>query len=152
HALFDDRANDASPYFPNSRLFLNPLYIDVEAVPEFPGIDVAGLRDVIDELRSRMLVDHARVAEAKTRALRLAYEVFRRGAAAERRESFERFRGAPGCKVSQFASFEVLRRKFEGPWWNWPDRWGKPDDITVDELRRTDQAAVEFFEFVQWIA
>ena len=33
HALFDDRAHEASPYFPNSRLFLNPLYIDVAAVP-----------------------------------------------------------------------------------------------------------------------
>src|SRR6266480_3077312 len=36
HALFDDRAEEASPYFPSSRLFLNPLYIDVEAIPEFP--------------------------------------------------------------------------------------------------------------------
>ena len=41
HALFDDRAHEASPYFPNSRLFLNPLYIDVEAVPEFPGLAAA---------------------------------------------------------------------------------------------------------------
>ena len=43
HALFDDRAEAASPYSPNSRLFLNPLYIDVDAIPEFPGLAAAGL-------------------------------------------------------------------------------------------------------------
>ena len=35
HALFDDRPGDCSPYSPNSRLFLNALYIDVEKIPEF---------------------------------------------------------------------------------------------------------------------
>ena len=35
HALFDDRPGDCSPYSPNSRLFLNALYIDVEKLPEF---------------------------------------------------------------------------------------------------------------------
>ena len=35
HALFDDRPADCSPYSPNSRLFLNALYIDVEKLPEF---------------------------------------------------------------------------------------------------------------------
>ena len=33
HALFDDRPGDCSPYSPNSRLFLNALYIDVENIP-----------------------------------------------------------------------------------------------------------------------
>ena len=47
HALFEDDPT-GSPYAPNSRLFLNPLYIDVEALPEFIDVSLAsadGRRD-----------------------------------------------------------------------------------------------------------
>src|SRR5437899_4783424 len=79
HALFDERA-EASPYSPNSRLFLNPRYIDVEAVPEFPGLAAAGLEADVEALRRQELVDYPGVVAAKLKALRLAYDAFRRDA------------------------------------------------------------------------
>jgi len=65
HALFADRADEASPYAPNSRLFLNPLYIDVEAIPEFPGLAAAGLQAEIEALRATEMVAYRRVAAAR---------------------------------------------------------------------------------------
>src|SRR6478672_1125301 len=50
HALFDDRPGDCSPYSPNSRLFLNALYIDVEKLPEFRPDSKT--RDALAQLRS----------------------------------------------------------------------------------------------------
>src|SRR4029079_16465430 len=57
HAQFYDRAGSVSPYSPNSRLFLNPLYIDATAVEEFTLEQVARLQPEIDRLRASETVD-----------------------------------------------------------------------------------------------
>ena len=154
HALFDDRPGDCSPYSPNSRLFLNPLYIDVENLPEFQAADFAESRDVIARLRERDIVDYTAVAELKSRALRSAFEAFKANPQAERREDFAKFRAERGAMLSRFACFEVLRHKFTGkPWWEWPEEWRQPDDARGAELHAGDDAAeIEFIKFVQWCA
>lgn len=152
HALFDDQAEQASPYSPNSRLFLNPLYIDVEAVPEFPGPRAVGLDAEIERLRARDLVDYDGVANAKMRALKLAYGRFRQHSLAERRRAFDCFR-QDHSGLRRFACFEYLRRKFGRPWWEWPRQWRNADDDDgLAALARTEEEAVGFFEFVQWLA
>ena len=152
HALFDDRASDASPYAPNSRLFLNPLYIDVGAIPEFPGLEAAGLEEAVERLRKQNIVDYVGVANAKMRALELTYEVFRGGGSMKRRRAFGRFRQARGSTLVRFACFEWLRRKFGHPWWKWPHEWRRVEQQTLDTLRRSEAASTGFFEFVQWVA
>ena len=126
HALFDDRAEEASPYSPSSRLFLNPLYIDPDAVPEFRGPHSAALENEIAGLRSRELVDYAGVSVVKLRALRLAYATFRQAQNPERMRAFEAFRLARDPMLARFAAFELLRRRYPGPWWEWPAAWRDP--------------------------
>ncbi len=153
HALFDDRPADCSPYSPNSRLFLNALYIDVEKLPEFQrGIFATSSKDIA-RLRASDTVDYIGVAELKWRALRLAFETFKAGANNARRQDFEKFRAERAPLLSRFACFEVLRHKFNKPWWEWPEEWRKPDDVKFARLRAgTDAAEIEFVEFVQWTA
>jgi len=151
HALFDDRPERASPYAPNSRLFLNPLYIDVDAIAEFPGLDAAG-REEIARLRAAAQVDYLGAAKAKLAGLRLAYGRFRADASPERRRDFECFKNEQGPALARFASFEVLRRRFPQAWWDWPEQWRAPTDAALAALRATDGDAVGFYEFVQWIA
>ncbi len=151
HALFDNRPSEPSPYFPNSRLFLNPLYVDLDAVPEFPGLRAAGLEASIERLRNEGMVNYGAVADVKLRALKLAHANFRRAGSAERRDTFDRFRRDRSA-LAKFACFEVIRRRFDRPWWEWPPPWRSADDEAVDRLRRTEEADVGFFEFVQWLA
>jgi 4-alpha-glucanotransferase len=151
HALFDNRPADCSPYSPNSRLFLNPLYIDVEQIPEFEaGSDV---HKAAARLREGHFVDYKGVAELKWRALHAAFERFKVQPAAGRREDFDAFRTERAPLLSRFACFEVLRHKFDHAWWEWPVEWRAPDDAKCAELRRGEDAAgIEFVEFVQWTA
>ncbi len=153
HALFDDRPADCSPYSPNSRLFLNALYIDVEKLLEFrPGL-LAGNGDTIARLRAGDTVDYVAVAELKWRALRAAFEKFRTRTTIGRQQDFEKFRAERAPLLSRFACFEALRHKFSQPWWEWPEQWRQPDDAECAALREgPDQAEIEFVEFVQWTA
>jgi 4-alpha-glucanotransferase len=153
HALFDDRPADCSPYSPNSRLFLNPLYIDIEKLPGFSPNAFADGSDAIARLRESNIVDYAAVAELKWKALRLAFAAFKAGRKTERRAAFARFRAERGTLLSHFACFEVLRHKFKVPWWEWPEEWQLPDDSRCAKLRAGPGAAeIEFIEFVQWAA
>ncbi|HEX2216052.1 MAG TPA: 4-alpha-glucanotransferase [Xanthobacteraceae bacterium] len=152
HALFDDRPDDASPYAPNSRLFLNPLYIDAEAIAEFPGLEACGLGREIERLRASELVDYAAVAAAKAVALRAAYDRFRAGADPQRQAEFAAFRRERGEALMRFAAFEVLRRKFLQVWWEWPREWRRPSGAAVERLRAEAGEEMGFYEFLQWIA
>jgi 4-alpha-glucanotransferase len=150
HALFDDRPNDCSPYSPNSRLFLNALYIDVEKLPEFQP---RASSDTIARLRESEIVDYAAVAELKWRVLRSAFVAFKASPKSERRQDFEEFRAERAPLLSRFACFEVLRHKFNKSWWEWPEQWRQPDEAKCAALHAgPDAAAIEFVEFVQWIA
>jgi 4-alpha-glucanotransferase len=153
HALFDDRPGDCSPYSPNSRLFLNPLYIDVEQLPEFKLADLPGVEKAAALLRDAELIDYHAVADLKWRALRIAFERFRAAPEATRRAAFEAFRRDRAPLLTRFACFETLRHKFAKPWWEWPAEWQHPDDDRCAQLRDgPDGAEIEFVEFVQWCA
>src|SRR3984885_5713426 len=153
HAFFDDRPADCSPYSPNSRLFLNALYIDVERIPEFQPAILAGKGDTIVRLRAADMVDYTGVAELKWKALRAAFEIFRTDPAPGRKQDFEQFRTERAPLLSRFACFEVLRHTFNKPWWEWPEQWRYPEEDKCAGLRQgPDAAEIEFVEFVQWTA
>lgn len=153
HALFPDRAQQASPYAPNSRLFLNVLYIDVTAIPEFPGVDKAGLREQIKALRASELIEYRAVAHAKMAALRISYERFNMAANAERRADFDAYRAEQGEALLRFACFEVLRAQHAPqPWPAWPEPWCKPGRQDLEAFRAAHLEACGFQEFTQWVA
>lgn len=150
HALFDDRPSDCSPYSPNSRLFLNALYIDAEKAPGYGGGPPG---ETLAKLRKAPLVDYPGIAELKWRSLRLAFEKFSADPDPVSHADFQAFRVEHGTLLLRFACFEVLRHRFNKPWWEWPQEWREPDAAKCAELRvGSDKGEVEFVEYVQWVA
>jgi 4-alpha-glucanotransferase len=152
HALFDDRPLECSPYAPNSRLFLNPLYIDPERVPNFSSAWLRRHLEQLGRVREGELVDYAAVAKLKYAAFRQAFSKFRHDQAPQ--PEFEIFRKERGELLKRYACFEVLRRQFgPSPWWLWPEEWRRPTYAGIQALCSGPQRKeVKFVEFVQWCA
>ena len=152
HALFPDRAEQASPYGPNSRFFLNILYIDVKAIPEFAGLSPEKENEAA-RLRELQFLDYGAVAALKLEALKETHAAFRAGASAERRADFDAFRAEQGDALLRFACFEVLRARYAPEvWTNWPAPWRKPDAAALRGYRAANADACEYVEFCQWVA
>lgn len=151
HALFPDDPERVSPYSPSSRLFLSPLYIDMDAVPEFGRSDAVGIADEIARLRANEVVNYPAVWAVKLKALRAAFEKFPK-ARSQRRDDFEAFRTERGEELERFAAFQVLRGRFGPQWTAWPTRWRAPSANVLAELKTTAAAEMEFHAYVQWLA
>jgi 4-alpha-glucanotransferase len=167
HALFPDRAEDASPYSPSSRFFLNWLYIDIESLDEFPGADElqaaadnVGLPGAgidfdaeIVALRAIDMVAYARVAAVKRAALRICHARFRAEASAAQRAQFAAFVQEGGETLIGFAAFQVLRTRFEGAAWRqWPREWQAPERAHIARLAQERATDIEFELYLQWTA
>jgi (1->4)-alpha-D-glucan 1-alpha-D-glucosylmutase len=164
HALFPTRPEHASPYSPSSRLFLNPLYLDVEAVPELHDCRAA-LRRVrsrefqarLRELRAKTCVDYTGVAAAKFAVLEQVYRFFRRAclvdAAHPRARAFREFQAQRNPALRRFATFHALgENRTAIDWREWPAQWRDPGSSAVAAFARRHAYRIEFHEYLQWLA
>lgn len=132
----------ASPYSPSSRHALHPLYIDVEALPEFEPPD----RPDLKRLRASALVDYPGVRKAKYQAFE---KLFRR---LEDRAGLERFRRETTYGVRTYALYEALRERFGGGWQRWPERYRDPRGEAVRAFAKRHAKRVDFHLWLQWRA
>ncbi len=168
HALFPHSPAQASPYSPSSRLFLNVLYLDVEAIPEFheceEALALVGSGDfqaTLQRLRSSELVDYVGVAEIKARALALVYAHFRARHLAPggaRANAFAAFCRDGGDPLRHHALFEALQEHFfaiDGSvagWHAWPEAFRDPRSPEVARFAAERAERVEYYLYLQWQA
>ena len=166
HALFPAEPKQCSPYSPASRDFLNILYIDVEAVPEFAASE--GARGILTDpefqsrlaaARSSELVDYPAIAGLMLPVLEAVFDTFRAEASPDRRAAFDAFRSEMGPSLGRFALFMALQEHFvaEGglsmmDWRRWPEPFSRTESDDVTAFERAQESRVEFHAYLQWIA
>ena len=158
HALFADQRERASPYHPSDRRFLDALYIDVAAVPDFAASEAArrALQHParLARLAAGPAVDYTGAWELKRPALEACFEAFaRRPAGDPLVDEFRRFAALGGERLRRFAAFEALAGARPGvPWQRWPGDLRRPDDPGVARFVARNARAVDFATYLQWLA
>ena len=166
HALFSQLPEKASPYSPSSRDFLNPVYLDIEAIDEFKHdeaarqqVATAKFQASLQALREPDLIDYGRVWAVKLNVLALLYRAFRRqGQDPERVKAFRQFRHDGGEELYRFALFEALQAFFLEQdaaidrWQKWPEPFRDPDSEAVTAWAAEHDDEIEFHQYLQWNA
>ena len=169
HALLPHDSGHASPYRPSSRLFLNVLYLDIEAVPDFSEC-VEARQKVADPdfqarlqtLRAEPLVDYVSVSAIKLDILEQLYRYFQDhhlAAESERGRAFRSWCMDGGEELERFAVFHALREHLQRPdseplggWPEWPAPWNNQRSPEVAVFAADHEERVGFFLYLQWLA
>ncbi|HUG24049.1 malto-oligosyltrehalose synthase [Piscinibacter sp.] len=168
HALFAHNPAHASPYSPSSRLRLNVLYVDVEAIEDFRECDAAQRRVRSAEFQSRLarlrdaeFVDYPGVAAAKFEILELLYAHFREHHLAPgtpRGAAFRAFQRDRGQALHRHAIYEALQAHFHAAdasvwgWPKWPPAYHDPESDAVARFAQEQLERVEYHAYLQWQA
>ncbi len=152
HAAAPTTPMEPSPYLPTSRRFVNPLYLRVEAIPEFARVSN---RAKVDKLRAAVVsrseksetIDRDAAWAAKRKALKLVYRVRR---SAGRELAFQAYKRREGPALEHFATWCALAEKHGGDWRRWPPELQRPGGPRVAEFVERHRRAVDFHCWLQW--
>jgi 4-alpha-glucanotransferase len=148
HAVLPLVPQEASPYFPSSRRYRNPLYLRVEEVPGAAevGLDLARLAVQGRALAADRRIDRDAVFRLKMEALEVMWARSRGDAA-----GLARFRAQEGRGLEEFAVFCALAERHGSGWRRWPAEHRHPASPAVTRFAGEHAARVQFHAWLQWL-
>ena len=147
HAALPLLPQEASPYSPSSRRYLNPLYLRIEELPGAARLeqDLQRLATLGHALNEDRHIDRDRVFRLKQEAFKLLWSGF------DGDSDFDRFRTAEGSFLHQFAVFCALAEEHGANWRQWPPLCRRPDSTDVERFAHAHADRVQFHEWLQWM-
>ncbi len=154
NVLFHDYPENASPYSSISRLFLNPIYIDVEKVAGYKAeyADASAL----EYARQTENIDYTAVYNLKISVLHKIFAEFMAKPKAREYQKFAKYCRAAGADLDNLATYQALyseqKDKVYGGWCAWPKELQNPHSAAVAEFKKTHEPEILFFKFLQYVA
>ncbi len=167
HALYPALADNASPYSPSSRRWLNIIYLDVTATPGFnenaalqAHLKQPAVQQAIVAARQQDWVDYPAVMALKLPALKLCYQWFidNKASQPELAAAFDAFKAAGGNSLAQLALYDALHAwlyQQDSQYWgwpNWPEQYRDPDSDAVQQFAAEHAAELDFYVYLQFLA
>lgn len=163
HALFPHQAENASPYSPSSRYWLNMIYLDIPSVDGFSlsakvqdWVKSAEFTDKLMTLRQSDSVNYPEVTALKLEVLKLIFDsVYQLDPHHALIKSFSQFKAHYGQNLARFACYEAIRD---------PDAthpksvnsqhldsaYPTPEHPNVAEFINLNPKLIDFYCFIQW--
>ncbi|WP_372880429.1 4-alpha-glucanotransferase [Psychromonas sp.] len=167
HALSPSHPDNASPYSPSSRKWLNILYIDLNTVDELIRNKSLQAKIGSDEfqqqlalLRATEWVDYEKVTALKLEILRALFATLNDDSPESkiRLAALNTYVEQKGESLQQHAAYDALQFKFlaEDPnswgWPVWPDAFQSYQSEASQDWIQDNQQEVLFWCYTQWIA
>jgi len=150
-----------SPYSAISAMAIDPIFIQMRAVPEWwgvggePSLSDAD-RDSLDRVRLAPRVEYASIRSLKETALSASFERFydcEWRFNTPRAGLLKAFVSAQGWWVDDHALFHAIRAGQQNrPWMEWPEPLQLRHPEAMDRARKEYERDVLFHQYVQWIA
>ena len=169
HAISNRQPYNISPYFPSSRFYKNFIYLDVEAMEDYPAspgarelVQAEETQTLLKELRTSELVQYERVARLKLKVLTRVFHTFlqnhwrNKAPVTERGKEFQAYTENEGNLLDNFATFCALQTFLHKKdpkawaWWQWPQPFQNPQSQEVRAFRRSNWQEILFHKYLQW--
>lgn len=168
HALYPISPEHCSPYSPSNRSFLNVLYTDVMAVPEF--LESAALKRKVgtrtfnarvEQLRASDDVHYSGVSALKFEFFEVLFNVFRKNhldKGTGRDKAFKAFVAEQGEPLRNQAVFDALLAHFKARdinawgWPVWPQAYQDHKSSAVAQFAEENPDAVTYWMYLQFVA
>ena len=156
NTLFHDFPENASPYSSISRLFLNPIYIDVENVHGYKPEYKDEFAEILHKVKQSENICYTEIYNTKISVLERIFSEFYQNKKTTEYKKFIKFCNDQGVDLEQFAIYQTIYTIYVSQgkigWKNWPAELQNPYSKAVFEFKNSHQRQFDFFRYLQFIA